>query len=470
MFHFYPDLPRDLRLNIINEAVVIHSATKVPELLDEYGNHHQRYGLARLVVINHDWQTVIESLLFERLRLDADDFSIFRKIAWTAPRSLLVQHLHVHISLWDHDVKRRHAAETPLANIVANDLLQVFDVLKDWDDRSGLHERRLLSLYLDVRGDISSIQGSVRPDFSEFPQVPVIAKLFTYPLHSRAKHGWLHPCSVTTLLRATPNVHTTNIILSRLVGSCALGWITGDDAAGMIETLPLIIWQLLTHTLFEDAIQSTPTYLRNICFESIRYSTPSRREMPGPPVPLHSLSLPISNLGARLRQLESMRLDRIVDVETFLEHLQDSTWHNLRKLVLRGGYQRARGDDTVPDDGTEEASLFAKIPGIFGSLPSLTDLQVAITDLPGVFDPTRAHPGPRAFELLFSRFPAQRRVLNTPPGTALLRTLFFEPPRQLVPKWREAVTRTWGMDIVGYWARNRLAANFNLWDEGGMYI
>lgn len=63
-FHLYPNLPIELRLDIIDRFVAIHKATSQPTVSNRYdGSRRQQYGLARFATINQEWQGKIETLL-----------------------------------------------------------------------------------------------------------------------------------------------------------------------------------------------------------------------------------------------------------------------------------------------------------------------------------------------------------------------------------------------------------------------
>lgn len=214
-----------------------------------------------------------------------------------------------------------------------------------------------------------------------------------------------------------------------------------------------------------------PSTIRKLSLESVTESSFFRGDDPGQIISVQSLSLPILHLGTQLPRLESLHLDYVVDARHFFECFGGSGtchWPNLRRLHVRGRYPNPRKDLS---DRSEETTLFIAIAKALGHFPSIEQLEVEMRDI--LWRPARRGakaPLPRTFMLQFHR--SLPRKLSCPlsrcdmPTGAVLRTYFFEPPRDLVLLWKEAVKQVWSSNVSGYWARNRLAAFLTPWDEG----
>lgn len=193
-FTKYPELPKDIRLMIIDEAIEVT---------------HQEYRkgspwkpvkpyLFPLASVNYEWNRVIEMLLFNRMKITPSSLSEFAEICGKRHRRLNI----IRLSIKRTEVPSGDRPEAYVGAAVA----QFFNIMKDWShmdrERQGLLEV-LLKFNTILRDHPPST--SLNCDFGTLPKVPIIGALY-----ETGMERLLHPSSSLQLYQSCPNIrHAT---------------------------------------------------------------------------------------------------------------------------------------------------------------------------------------------------------------------------------------------------------------------
>ncbi|KAJ0115051.1 hypothetical protein J7T55_001459 [Diaporthe amygdali] len=195
-FYKYCDLPRDLKLQIVQDA-----AEGLMEIRQSSRIMRRQFSLGQYACIDLVWQHVIERQTFERLYINSSTIDTFGELCSKRHGILRQVCLDLHpaerylgprLSQSEPDLEARAA--------VTQSIEKLFGVMKDWDPA----ERRQPGL-IKLRISIYRRQGMEGPpihcEFANLPQVRVIGGV-------RVEYGpYLHLSSTVALYRKLPNLH-----------------------------------------------------------------------------------------------------------------------------------------------------------------------------------------------------------------------------------------------------------------------
>lgn len=196
-FPKYPDLPRELRLQIIGQALKPYTYKHTKE------NYRTR--LAAFASIDFDWNQIIEQMLFKTISCEAEDVAEFGAICGKRYRHL--REIKIRF-IFSQIVGLRWGPGRE--EFVVRSLEQLFNIMKDWSCADRTHQD-LIQLNVFIQGSFQDLFSSPPCDFSNFPFVQIIGGMsaifadWTYsPLHYTAMHS---------LCRKLPNLHHASLAL-----------------------------------------------------------------------------------------------------------------------------------------------------------------------------------------------------------------------------------------------------------------
>ncbi|KAJ0115049.1 hypothetical protein J7T55_001457 [Diaporthe amygdali] len=167
-FSRYPELPKELRLHIIGEAVkpYTYKNTNSDPTTDTR--------LARFASIDFDWNQIIEQKLFQTIVCQAEDIAEFGE------------------------------------ELFVRGLEQLFNIMKDWSHADRKHQD-LIQLSVFINTDFRDSFSSPSCNFSNFPYVQIIGGM------SESPNGWscysLHHTAMHSLYKKLPNLHHASLAL-----------------------------------------------------------------------------------------------------------------------------------------------------------------------------------------------------------------------------------------------------------------
>lgn len=197
-FPKYPDLPLELRLQIIQEAIEPY---KKPSA-------HRRV-LSKFATIDSDWNRVVEEILFSTLRISHEHLNNFENICGTRQRLLNKIRFTINV------LKFPNGTLASLEEFVVDCLSQLFHVMKDWS-RTDRTPRSLIKLDIDIapwmekRSDLDP-DTSLSCNFTSLPKVPVIGGLQVHRHISCRFH--LHDSALDFLHEKLPSLYDAKLTL-----------------------------------------------------------------------------------------------------------------------------------------------------------------------------------------------------------------------------------------------------------------
>lgn len=199
-FTKYPELPEDIRLIIIDEA--IHVARQ------EYWKANSweiaKPFLFPLASVNYEWNRVIEMLLFNQMEITPSGLSEFAEICGKRHGKLN----KIMLSIRRTEIPRGDRPERCVGAAIA----QLFNIMKDWT-----HVNRYRQGLLEVALDFNSLWHDYPPgtslncNFGTLPKVPIICALY----ETGFEH-LLHPSSSLRLYQSCPNIRYATLGLPSL--------------------------------------------------------------------------------------------------------------------------------------------------------------------------------------------------------------------------------------------------------------
>lgn len=194
VFPKYPELPEEIRLMIIDEAIRVTRQ----EYWKVNSWETSKPFLFPLASVNYEWNRVIEMLLFNRVQITHSRLS---KFAETCGK----RHGRLNYIILSIDTTENHDGDQPEACVAAA-IAQLFNIMKDWShvdrERQGLLK---VVLYSDnVLFDFPPVTG-LNCNFGTLPKVPIIGSLY-----GTGFELVLHPSSSLRLYQSCPNIrHVT---------------------------------------------------------------------------------------------------------------------------------------------------------------------------------------------------------------------------------------------------------------------
>lgn len=196
-FTKYPELPKDIRLMIIDEAIEVTR--------QEYRKANRSWAIAKpflfpLASINHEWNQIIETRLFRSIGIAPSDLSKFAEIC--GKRHGRLNSIMLGITTSEYPGRNRLEACFGAA------ITQLFNIIKDWSHMD--RERQgMLKVVLNVHNDLINhplAHGTnLNCNFGTLPKVPIIGALYEVGFELV-----LHPSSSLGLYQCCPNIrHAT---------------------------------------------------------------------------------------------------------------------------------------------------------------------------------------------------------------------------------------------------------------------
>lgn len=442
-FYKYCDLPRDLKLQIVQDA-----AEGLMEIRQSSRIMRRQFSLGQYACIDLVWQHVIERQTFERLYINSSTIDTFGELCSKRHGILRQVCLDLHpaerylgprLSQSEPDLEARAA--------VTQSIEKPFGVMKDWDPA----ERRQPGL-IKLRISIYRRQGMEGPpiycEFANLPQVRVIGGV-------RVEYGpYLHLSSTVALYRKLPNLHHISLDLPTkpMVRSSI------QDATGK----PIFALPPMTMNLQPAPIPASVSD----CFNRVILSPDlifSLRDLPRHPKKLRvsghgfengdwlgiETQLPIIQFltSPDLRWSETItKLDLpcINNVPRFFHDAQNTLWPHLKTLKLTGGMF-----DSAPI-GSRRENGSSVLRGLIKALPNMPKIiTVTIIMKPSV---ERSH---------FS-FDVYLRTSSVPKRLSIWSRLPFVPcvntgyaiisevavPGQFVTELQDTVRRYQGQELA----------------------
>lgn len=194
VFTKYPDLPTEIRLMIIEEAIEASRRGNIAKSHRSCTYHWHLPFLFPLSSVDHEWNREVEMLLFRNITLTPQCLPGFAKICGK-------RHGRLHkINLYFYE------GDVPFGvkydDYVGRTLARLFNIMKDWShvnrDRHGLIEVRLgfCNVWIHSQSD-PNIYGNR----DVLPQVSIIGALDEVP-----HDGTLHPSTSLRLYESLPNL------------------------------------------------------------------------------------------------------------------------------------------------------------------------------------------------------------------------------------------------------------------------
>lgn len=367
-FSKYPELPPELRLQIIEEVIEAYNPWEMPGRL------------AKFATIDSEWNRIVERILFRTIDITHKDLIEFGNIC--GKRQELLKQITLTIS----DLRHPESTLAIMEKVVASRLSQVFHVMKHWSraDR-GPHDLIKLRIHVAPRLLLKSAQdlaSSLCCDFTDLPEVSAIGAL------SANQHGWskyhLDDSALDSLHEKLPGLHNAKLEIP-----CqALPQETINDASSEYKyTTTEDICLKYVNNIFKDRINAFHAAKPSLAKLSIFH----RRIESGRLVE-HRTRITITEaltpqVALWSKNLVCLKLDSVIDIAQFLLTASDSVWPRLRRLDLTGFLDQY--DDSPERALDDEEQAFSDVlHGLIAALPSMRNLTRVGVRIQG---PTRGH-------------------------------------------------------------------------------
>lgn len=162
-FPKYPDLPLELRLQIIEDVI------------ESYNPCAYRRDLTKFATINSDWNRIVEGIIFSTLKINHNDLNNFANIC--GKRQRLLKKITFTINV----LKFPGGTLASLEEFTVDCFSQLFHVMKDWS-RTDRTPHSLIKLSIDIAPWMENYSHldpgtSLSCDLTSLPKVPVIGGL-----------------------------------------------------------------------------------------------------------------------------------------------------------------------------------------------------------------------------------------------------------------------------------------------------
>lgn len=193
-FPKYPDLPQDLRLQIIEHAIKASNRREEP------------WSLTQLACIHSDWNRIIERILFRSIRLNNQELTLFASIC--GKRHGLLRRIRFAVLTGSQNPERAFL----------HSLLQLFRIMKGWNGADTKPDDLIkLSISVVIPEPWTS-DGPIVPSHSSFsyglgilPEVSVIGGMRL--LRGSTPAFALDPSYMNSLYAKLPNLHSAELDL-----------------------------------------------------------------------------------------------------------------------------------------------------------------------------------------------------------------------------------------------------------------
>lgn len=202
-FPKYPELPKEIRLMIIEEAIQSISQESVGVRYHDIATAF----ISPLSSIDYEWNRAIEMRLFKAIRITPRDLSDFAEIC--SKRHGRLNTIKLSISHEDR------LTDSQPEYMVGSSIARLLHIMKDWSPLD--RERQgLIEVQLDVSMVCTqpSLGFDISPGLGALPEVPVIGSL--YEVADWAAEPGLHPSSSLCLYQGLPNVRHVSLNLRLL--------------------------------------------------------------------------------------------------------------------------------------------------------------------------------------------------------------------------------------------------------------
>ncbi|KAK2603230.1 hypothetical protein N8I77_009701 [Diaporthe amygdali] len=334
-FSRYPELPKELRLHIIGEAVkpYTYKNTNWDPTTDTR--------LARFASIDFDWNQIIEQKLFQTIVCQAEDIAEFGEVCGKRYRHLKEIHLRMH--LLDPSLTMLSRQE-----LFVRGLEQLFNTMKDWSHADRKHQD-LIQLSVFINTDFRDSFSSPPCNFSNFPYVQIIGGM------SESPNGWscysLHHTAMHSLYKKLPNLHHASLALPFRYSLQK----TIEDVSSAIRLLHTTKPGLTELEIIASGWFAYPERLMG------------RRNW-------ITVSKCLSPLVSRWSDnLVSLTLDRSIDVPQFLLVASNAMWPNIKELNLSGPL-----DYSEDDADRTKADILEGLIASLSSMPRMETIRILL--------------------------------------------------------------------------------------------
>lgn len=215
-FPKYPQLPLELRLQIIEEAVATQRARSK--------RRHNR--ISPLAFVDTEWNQVIEKILFRSLSIHNHDLENFERIC--GKRHGLLKR----ISCKFVADEPRNSTLPRARTVIMEKVSHIFRTMKDWSRADRPNDLIKVSIWACVPNHLDRyvIYGDLA-ELKSLPEVPAVGRMY-------AEDGWCYPAylsfsTVNALHEKLPNLHSAQLSIP----SGPVLQETIDDARGTYTVL-----------------------------------------------------------------------------------------------------------------------------------------------------------------------------------------------------------------------------------------
>lgn len=355
-FPKYPELPMELRLQIIEDAI------------ESYNPCAYRRGLTKFATVDSDWNRIVEGILFSTLKISHNDLNHFENIC--GKRQRLLKKITFTINI----LKFPGGTLASLEEFTVDCFSQLFQVMKDWS-RTDRTPHSLIKLDIDIApwmekySDLDPGTG-LSCDFTSLPKVPVIGGLRAIRYTSSRVH--LHDSALDSLHEKLPALYNAKLTLP-----CqALSQGTINDAS---STYPYIsrpqarILKIYTNNIFLDRIFNFHKVKPSLTKLNISHISSDVGHLVGQQnrITITKALAPLASLWSD--SLVCLKLHYVMDVTQFLKTASESVWPHLYRLDLTGFLGEYDGGLHRAVDNEEQTSIDL-LQGFISALPSMPTL------------------------------------------------------------------------------------------------
>lgn len=219
-FPNFPELPLELRLQIIEEAV--------KSIVDPWEGPRC---LAQFASINSDWKQIIERIVFQTIDITRRDLREFQNIC--SKRQELLKQVSLSVTLFNS----RDPSSASMEDLVVDCLSQLFHIMREWS-REDMRPHHLIKLCTKLipHPSLETVPGTavrLSCDFHNLPEVSVIGALRVNEAYSHLIR--LDSSSLILLHEKLPNLFNAKLSLP----SRALPQQTINDASSKYSHIRL---------------------------------------------------------------------------------------------------------------------------------------------------------------------------------------------------------------------------------------
>ncbi|POS71526.1 hypothetical protein DHEL01_v210076 [Diaporthe helianthi] len=345
-FPLYPELPVELRLKIIEEAV----ATRIKDA--RHRSHHTADLTSWAASIHSDWNQVIERVLFKNITITPEEIQAFARICGKRQGHLRKLSLVFELEAPSTSLLWGTLPERPDQHTeIVNGVSQLFHALKDWSPAE--RPTGLLQLSISIftcPGQRVVVVHSDTCTFNNLPQVPIIGRLH---VDVSPYFIWSHH-SAHALHKKLPNLRGAQLALPN-----------PKNPQHAITRARIRI--AASHSVNPHLAKLSITQDRQLGLLPVSYNRSNQIRI------ARSLA---SDLSLWRTTLVCLKLNCSIDPPRFLYAARASRWTNLHRLDLVGTLD----DADIPDAKAWDSDLQARaydnfLQGLIACLPSMPSLM-----------------------------------------------------------------------------------------------